>query len=108
MVEYPEIQVVDGVYRLWYCGNGFGTVGYAEGRAESGVEVWLRSGEHAQPDGGWSGWRRVRRRRSVDLRRYVQVRVENVERAREPGGVRPHGVWQGLTAAMRHVERGVR
>ena len=76
MVEYPEIQVADGVYRLWYCGNGFGTVGYAEGRAESGVEVWLRSGEHAQPDGGWSGWRRVRRRRSVDLRRYVQVRVE--------------------------------
>ena len=76
MVEYPEIQVADGVYRLWYCGNGFGTVGYAEGRAESGVEVWLRSGEHAQPDGGWSGWRRVRRHQSVDLRRYVQVRVE--------------------------------
>ena len=76
MVEYPEIQVVDGVYRLWYCGNGFGTVGYAEGRVESGVEVWLRSGEAAQPDAGWSGWRRVRRRQRVELRRNVQVRVE--------------------------------
>ena len=29
--ESPEVQRVDGKYRLWFCGNNFGSVGYAEG-----------------------------------------------------------------------------
>ncbi len=39
MVEYPEVQLDDGVYRLWFCGNNYGLVGYAEGIPETGVEV---------------------------------------------------------------------
>ena len=76
MVEYPEIQVVDGVYRLWYCGNGFGTVGYAEGRPDARVDVSVRTGEHPEPDHTWGAWRPVRWREVVHLRRNVQIRVE--------------------------------
>ena len=76
MVEYPEIQVVDGVYRLWYCGNGFGTVGYAEGRPDARVDVSVRTGEHPEPDHTWGSWRPVRRREVVHLRRNVQIRVD--------------------------------
>jgi predicted GH43/DUF377 family glycosyl hydrolase len=56
MVEYPEIDVVDGVYRMWYCGNGFGTVGYSEGVPETSLEVQTRSGPSPEPGGGWSEW----------------------------------------------------
>lgn len=76
MVEYPEIQVVDEVYRQWYCGNGFGTVGYAEGRPDARVDVSVRTGEHPEPDHTWGAWRPVRRREVVHLRRNVQIRVE--------------------------------
>lgn len=56
MVEYPEIDVVDGVYRMWYCGNGFGTVGYSEGVPETALEIRTRSGPTPDPGSGWSQW----------------------------------------------------
>ena len=80
MVEYPEMDVVDGVYRMWYCGNGFGTVGYAEGIPETSLEVQTRTGPTRDPGGEWSDW-------SVKysipegepskspVNRYIQVRV---------------------------------
>jgi predicted GH43/DUF377 family glycosyl hydrolase len=56
MVEYPEIDIHNGVYRMWFCGNGFGTVGYSEGVAETKLEVSVRTGKSATPDSGWSEW----------------------------------------------------
>jgi len=49
MVEYPEIQIVDGTYRMWFCGNGYGSVGYAQGIPETGVDVSVRSGATQSP-----------------------------------------------------------
>jgi len=76
MVEYPEVQIVDSVFRLWFCGNGFGSVGYAEGLNDLSVEVFARSGDTAVPDAAWSRWQPVRRDESIAARRYIQVRAE--------------------------------
>jgi predicted GH43/DUF377 family glycosyl hydrolase len=56
MVEYPEIDVVDGVYRMWYCGNGFGTVGYSEGVRETAVEIQTRTARTPSLRSNWSQW----------------------------------------------------
>jgi hypothetical protein len=75
IVEYPEVQVVDGVYRLWFCGNGFGRVGYAEGVSESGVAVDYRFGHSDFPDASWSDWDSLDYGASVDELDKVQIRV---------------------------------
>lgn len=56
MVEYPEIDIVNGVYRMWYCGNGFGTVGYSEGISDTRLEIRTRTGPTPAPDNSWSDW----------------------------------------------------
>jgi len=56
MVEYPEVQVFNGIFRLWFCGNGYGSVGYAEGVCDAGVVLQVRSGNTARPDSSWSDW----------------------------------------------------
>ena len=80
MVEYPEIDVVDGVYRMWYCGNGFGTVGYTEGIAETSLRLQTRSGPSRAPDGKWSEWSTPYVSAGGEASRsspntYVQIRV---------------------------------
>ena len=107
MVEYPEIQVADGVYRLWYCGNGFGTVGYAEGRAESGVEVWLRSGGACA-----ARWRleRMAARAAAPERRPSPLLAGTggaMDGFDEPGGVRDLGVGRShLTVRLERAAAG--
>jgi len=76
MVEYPEIQVFDGTYRMWFCGNGYGSVGLAEGVPESGVRIALRSGDTPEPDSGWSGWAGLSREQEIEAGRFVQIRAE--------------------------------
>ena len=76
MVEYPEVQIVGGVFRLWFCGNGYGTVGYAEGLKELSVNLFARSGDTPTPDAAWSDWLPVMRDQPLSARRYVQVRAE--------------------------------
>ncbi len=61
MVEYPEVQVVNGTHRLWFAGNKFRSVGYAEGVNEAGVEISARTGSTATPDAGWSAWTVIER-----------------------------------------------
>jgi predicted GH43/DUF377 family glycosyl hydrolase len=75
MVEYPEVDVVDGQWRLWFCGNDFGTVGFATGVVESTVAVSLRSGPTPKPDKSWSGWSEVARGQAVTAQRYVQAKA---------------------------------
>jgi hypothetical protein len=48
-VEYPEVQIVNGEFRMWFCGNGFGSVGYATGRPETSVTLFART----RPEGEW-------------------------------------------------------
>ena len=78
-VEYPEVQVVDGRFRLWFCGNTFGSVGYATGVPETGVQIFIRSGDKLTagfvPDSSWTAWSLVQRDRPIAARRYVQVRA---------------------------------
>lgn len=56
MVEYPEIDIHNGVYRMWFCGNGFGTVGYSEGVPETKLEISVRTGDSTAPGQGWGAW----------------------------------------------------
>ena len=74
-VEYPEIDLVDGVWRMWFCGNGYGSVGYAEGICETGVSLGIRAGTTPTPDTNWTPWSDVKRRQSVAVERFVQVRI---------------------------------
>ena len=76
MVEYPEVQIVDGVCRLWFCGNGFGSVGYAEARPHSGVDISFRTGRTAIPDESWGGWQPATRRHTISAEGYLQVRAQ--------------------------------
>lgn len=76
MVEYPEVDIVDGQWRLWFCGNGFGSVGFAEGIVKSGIKGSLRSGPTPDPDANWSAWVEVERGQAVDAQRYIQVQAE--------------------------------
>jgi hypothetical protein len=74
MVEYPEVDIVDGVFRLWFCGNGFGSVGYAEGVNETAVRLSVRS--RSGPDKEWSAWGNVERDTDLKVDRFIQVRCQ--------------------------------
>jgi predicted GH43/DUF377 family glycosyl hydrolase len=74
MVEYPEVQVVAGTFRMWFCGNGFGSVGYAEGIPETDVMCFLRSADTETP-ARWGEWVPAERGRPIPVRRYAQARV---------------------------------
>lgn len=76
MVEYPEIDVVNGQYRMWFCGNGFGTVGYAEGQQQAGIDLSIRSGNTKAPDDSWSPWKAIERHAPVATERYTEVRAK--------------------------------
>lgn len=80
MVEYPEIDIHNGIYRMWFCGNGFGTVGYSEGEAETKLEISVRTGNAPEPGAGWSAWSSPLRQPSGDLIRgkgkFLQVRAK--------------------------------
>jgi len=56
MVEYPEVLKLDGKYELWYCGDGYGNIGRATGRALTSAVVESRGGRSSRPDAGWSDW----------------------------------------------------
>jgi hypothetical protein len=56
MVEYPEIDAHNAEYRMWYCGNKFGSVGFAEGIADTRLELSVRTGVTPAPGGKWSQW----------------------------------------------------
>jgi hypothetical protein len=76
MVEYPTLDVVDGQWRMWFCGNGFGSVGFAEGIVETGVSLALRHGPSAVPDATWSDWRTVGHAEWRRVDRYLQIRAD--------------------------------
>jgi predicted GH43/DUF377 family glycosyl hydrolase len=80
MVEYPEVDVVDGQWRLWFCGNGFGSVGFATGEVETSIATEYRTGSTATPDDKWTPWHPAVRGESLDLQQYVQVRQKFVSR----------------------------
>ena len=75
IVEYPEIQRYNGTWRMWFCGNGYGSVGYAEGTSETSLDLRLRSGSTPQPDDSWSSWTTVNRGTPLKAARYVQLQA---------------------------------
>lgn len=77
MVEYPTIDVVGGQWRLWFCGNGYGSVGFATGIVDAEVRVAVRSGSAPVPGAGWTEWVPAARDAAPQpAGRYVQVRAE--------------------------------
>lgn len=76
IVEYPEVQIVDGEFRMWFCGNGYGSVGYAEGIIERGVDISIRSGMTPQPDATWGDWIKVDQNRITPVKRFCQIRAQ--------------------------------
>lgn len=72
MVEYPEVDIVTGRFRLWFCGNGFGSVGYAEGVTETALKLSYRT--KARGDEAWSEWMPLTHGKAVSTRQ-VQVRA---------------------------------
>jgi predicted GH43/DUF377 family glycosyl hydrolase len=82
MVEYPEVLTLGCRYYLYYCGNAYGSIGYAEGRAATGAVVETRSGSTATPDSRWSEWTTppsatgsVLESPPGSAHRYAQIRV---------------------------------
>jgi predicted GH43/DUF377 family glycosyl hydrolase len=77
MVEYPEVLQLDGKYELWYCGDGYGNIGRATGRALTGAVVESRGGQSSRPGAGWSDWVAHEPTASLLLggARYLQVRA---------------------------------
>ncbi len=80
MVEYPEIDIYHGIYRMWFCGNNFGTVGYSEGVPETTLDLSIRTGSMRDPGPGWSDWSAPLRRPAGEAIRgkgkFVQVRAK--------------------------------
>jgi predicted GH43/DUF377 family glycosyl hydrolase len=76
MVEYPEVDLVDGQWRMWFCGNGYGKVGFAQGVVETTVKLLFRSGPTPVPDASWSGWQPVVRRADLKTSRYAQIKAD--------------------------------
>lgn len=75
MVEYPEIHLVDDTFRLWFCGNGFGSVGYATARPDTRVSLRVRSGPTATPDGRWTAWRPIERDQVLPPAAHGQIQA---------------------------------
>jgi hypothetical protein len=74
-VEYPVVDMCDGQFRLWYCGNGYGSVGYAEGEAAAKIRCRYRD---AYNSSGLSvaPWRDVDWDQAFVVRKWLQLRVE--------------------------------
>jgi hypothetical protein len=51
MAEYAEV-VADGGHHMWFCGNGYSSIGYAKGRTLGSVTVEARF----NPEAPWSAY----------------------------------------------------
>ncbi|MCD6415682.1 MAG: hypothetical protein J7M08_03165 [Planctomycetes bacterium] len=76
IVEYPEVQIHGGELRLWFCGNGYGSVGFARGVPETGVRLFARTGGPPAPDSSWTDWTQIESGQPLEARRFLQVRAE--------------------------------
>jgi hypothetical protein len=77
MVEYPEVVRDAEGDHMWFCGDGYGSLGYARGGALATASVQFRSGATASPDAGWSAWYEMTKPEGsrVESRGHMQVRV---------------------------------
>lgn len=76
MVEYPTIDRVGDQWRMWFCGNGFGSVGYAEGIVETSLKLYYRSSPTDAVDAHWSEWQALARGARSEAYRFVQLKAE--------------------------------
>ena len=56
MVEYAEVMNDNGLYHMWYCGNEYSNIGYAQGRSLAEIHLQIRTGNTIQPDNTWTEW----------------------------------------------------
>ena len=80
MVEYAEVLNIDGEYHMWYCGDGYQSIGHAVGLSDGAIRVQIRHGATKLPDGEWSDWRDCENRdNGVELRlgnnTHAQLRI---------------------------------
>jgi hypothetical protein len=77
MVEYAEVLRDSQGDHMWFCGDGYGSLGYAKGYAVTSAAVETRTGPVAAPDSRWSVWTAYRPGAAAHQSgsRYVQVRI---------------------------------
>lgn len=56
MTAYPGVVANKDRYYMWYSGNGYNGVGFAESRVATGLRYY-RTGATAKPDASWSAWK---------------------------------------------------
>jgi predicted GH43/DUF377 family glycosyl hydrolase len=56
MVEYAEVINDDGRYHMWYCGDTYSNIGYAQGRSLAEIHLQIRTGNTIQPNTTWTEW----------------------------------------------------
>lgn len=72
MVEYAEVVRDEDRYHMYYCGDRYQSIGYAEGRAHR-VAVQTRTGSAPDSWGSWSAAHPAGAEIAAD--RYLQIRV---------------------------------
>lgn len=77
MVEYAEVLRDGDEHHMWYCGDGYGNIGYARGDAAARATVHMRTGNSPTPGAGWSNWTELREPTgsTIDAGAYMQLRV---------------------------------
>ncbi|HUQ94987.1 MAG TPA: GDSL-type esterase/lipase family protein [Bryobacteraceae bacterium] len=58
MTAYPGVIAHQNRYYMWYSGNGYNAIGFAEARAPEGHRYY-RTGPGAIPDTSWTAWKTV-------------------------------------------------
>ncbi|HOE95125.1 MAG TPA: hypothetical protein PLS90_02140 [Candidatus Sumerlaeota bacterium] len=56
MTEYAEVLHVEHGWHMWYCGDGYGHIGYARGYPVAAAEIRARTGSIREPDDSWTPW----------------------------------------------------
>lgn len=80
MVEYADVLHIGEDYHMWYCGDGYGSVGYAKSKPSASVQLQIRHGNTELPDNSWGGWSEPCKNpggTNIDMESasYAQIRV---------------------------------
>lgn len=58
MTAYPGVTQHNDRYYMWYSGNGYNSIGFAEARTPGGLRYY-RTGLSRVPDASWSSWKAI-------------------------------------------------
>ena len=56
MVEYAEVINAGGRYDMWYCGDAYSNIGYAQGRSLAAINLQIRAATGVPGNPLWTEW----------------------------------------------------